>query len=708
MPADKTPKTPQQQRSEHEPHSHPPGPNGTLKVRVFQSTHKGEHDVVRRARVTVTGPQDAREKLPIHGVTDERGEFVAEVPPGKWQATATAFGESATTSEWMPVHPRCETCVDLVLEINLEVKPLPRTDVAARDDFYRAGQIIRVGIQCSLNESQLAKARFEWRTDIGGAIVEDPEHAGGQEVHIVAAGGPLRFGATMIGIGEDDARVSSRASLMVAPAATVPVAGTFNVGLRRSASVVTPDLPLWVVIRNSTESLSFKNYQRYIDIVLCDAPADELADGVLTRTTCSPHAEFQDLKKRRFLPFSDADAYRLLKVATEAFVMVNCGVALTSYPPFDQEDLELLISRTGVDGLGMDRFERLWKGYLERVNGTRLITLPYLALIASKFPDARIKSRIFAAIRDVDIAEPCYGLLGQKLSEPCLVELIWSYWHEEAMLVQSMNAISLRFQNRRARNGDPLANMELSPLRPLNNLLWGYIQDEQHRLTVMRRADEYDHEYGLRLEGRAAPHYRTADSRVQFLPAFHNLLHVASVFYQKDDDTTVLADAFPVLNALKEVHLILSQGAHNQFGDLPVTARVEMLMQQWILARPEFADFLPTRAMVAYPEPWMDRVDAMKRVQAWSDVNVLHFRDLGVFGEKLLLTIRYGSWVDVHDPDQAKNWLRAWRPEIQGYIHAYRAVTGVDVTTEVSATLPSALLQQRLAQQPRARAYLDR
>ena len=76
----------------------------------------------------------------------------------------------------------------------------------------------------------------------------------------------------MIGIGEDDARVSSRASLMVAPAATVPVAGTFNVGLRRSASVVTPDLPLWVVIRNSTEGLSFKNYQRYIDIVLCDAP----------------------------------------------------------------------------------------------------------------------------------------------------------------------------------------------------------------------------------------------------------------------------------------------------------------------------------------------------------------------------------------------------------------------------------------------------
>jgi hypothetical protein len=108
--------------------------------------------------------------------------------------------------------------------------------------------------------------------------------------------------------------------------------------------------------------------------------------------------------------------------------------------------------------------------------------------------------------------------------------------------------------------------------------------------------------------------------------------------------------------------------------------------------------------MVAYPETWMDRVDAMKKLQGWSDVNVLHFRDLGVFGEKLLLTVRYGSWVDVDDPDQAKNWARAWRPEIQGYIHAYRAVTGVDVSSEpVNSTLPSVLLQQRLAQQPRHR-----
>ena len=127
----------------------------------------------------------------------------------------------------------------------------------------------------------------------------------------------------------------------------------------------------------------------------------------------------------------------------------------------------------------------------------------------------------------------------------------------------------------------------------------------------MRRNYEYDHHYGLRLEGKAVPRLRGADSRSRFIEAFHNLLRACAVFYRQDDDTTVKADAFPVLNALKEVHLILSQGAHNQFGDLPSTARIEMLLQQWLLARPEFREFLPTRIMVAYPEPWMDRVDAM-------------------------------------------------------------------------------------------------
>jgi hypothetical protein len=276
------------------------------------------------------------------------------------------------------------------------------------------------------------------------------------------------------------------------------------------------------------------------------------------------------------------------------------------------------------------------------------------------------------------------------------------------MLVQTVNSITRRFQNVRGpQDNDPLSNLEIDPLRPLNNLFWGYIQDEQHRLSVTRRNYEYDHHYGLRLEGRAVTNPRTADTRSKFLEAFHNLLHLCAGFFKQDDDTTVIADGFPVLNALKDVHLILSQGAHNQFGDLPSTARIEMLMQQWLMARPEFREFLPTRIMVAYPEPWMDRVDAMKKIQGWTDTSVLNFRNLGTFGEQVLLSIRYGSWNDVNEPLQATNWARFWRPEIQGYIHAYRSVTGIDLTAvnvggSVDATLPSVLLRKRLAAQAAA------
>jgi len=270
----------------------------------------------------------------------------------------------------------------------------------------------------------------------------------------------------------------------------------------------------------------------------------------------------------------------------------------------------------------------------------------------------------------------------------------------------------MRFQNRRLNSGkEPLVNLELNPLRPLSNLIWGYIQAERDRLTVLRRAYEYDHHYGLQLQGKAVSDFRPADSRSKFLEAFHNLLQQAVVFFKQDDDTTVRADGFPVLNALKDVHLLLTQGMHNQFGDLPFTARKEMLIQEWLLARPEMREFLGGRVMIAYPEPWMDRVDIMKSLQGWNDAPSLHFRDLGVFGEQLLLSARYGAWTAVTDPASGANWARSWRPEIQGYIHAYRVATGIDLSTPVTAAGPAAdrsaqpslLLKQRLAAQRAAR-----
>lgn len=279
-------------------------------------------------------------------------------------------------------------------------------------------------------------------------------------------------------------------------------------------------------------------------------------------------------------------------------------------------------------------------------------------------------------------------------------ELIYVYWLEEGMLFQSLNRILARFQNRRvATGGDPLYRLAVSPLLPLRGLLWGLAEAEKDRLSLRRRAAEYEYQYGLQLIGRAIPPAELlVERRTQFLGAFHSLLHDCHYFYKEHNDKTVDADAFPLLSSLRELHLVLANGANNQFADMSVTARIETMEVQWLLAQPEMREFLGGRTMVPYDEDWMDRVDTMKTVQGWSDASITHFYDLAVHGEQLLLSVRHGRWNESDmEGDDAENWALKWKPSVQRYTHAYRAVTGVDLSERVDTTMPSTLLQRRLA-----------
>lgn len=280
------------------------------------------------------------------------------------------------------------------------------------------------------------------------------------------------------------------------------------------------------------------------------------------------------------------------------------------------------------------------------------------------------------------------------------VELIYVYWLEEGMLFQSLNRILARFQNRRAPGGrDPLSRLAVSPLLPLRGILWGLAEAEKDRLSLRRRAAEYEYQYGLQLIGRAIPPAELlVERRTQFLDAFHGLLNACYHFYKEFNDKTVDADAFPLLRNLQELHLVLAVGANNQFADVSVTARIETLDVQWMLAQPEMQEFLGGRTMMPYEEEWMGRIDTMKSMQGWSDTSVTHFYDLAVHGEQLLLSVRHGRWNESGmKSDDAKNWAIKWKPSVQRYIHAYRAVTGVDLGERVDTTMPSALLQRRLA-----------
>jgi hypothetical protein len=456
-----------------------------------------------------------------------------------------------------------------------------------------------------------------------------------------------------------------------------------SVTMRRTAVASTPDQALWAAIRNSARAVSYDRYRRFMDMVMCG----ELPDRFSRVGPDRVRGALDTVSRRTSVPFPNVERYRLLKVATEVFLMTHCGID-DDFSGVDLNEESRRQNRTVHPG----DLEEQWRDYLTRIpaGDEDLEVLPYLALIRFKLADVPI-----VGFGEDESARVCQGILAEKLVHPTFLELIWSYWHEEGFLAQTMNAIGWRFQNRATAARDPLAHLEIDPLRPISNILWGREQDRQHRLTTARRAYEYDHEYGLTLAAMSGPPVRGADSRPRFVEAFHNLLRLCLEFYREDDVTTVIADGFGVLNALKETHMLLSQGAHNQYGDLPWTARHEMLMDQWILDRPEIRTFLPSRPMVATPEGWIDAVQAMTKLQGWTDTPVLHFRDLGVFGEQLLLGIRFGNWTAVVDPDQAANWARYWRAELQQYVHAYRAVTGVDLARRTDAAAPAYHLRQR-------------
>jgi hypothetical protein len=439
-------------------------------------------------------------------------------------------------------------------------------------------------------------------------------------------------------------------------------------------------LPLWIAINLHSEAISYPNFDAFMQRVLCSDPAKTPNPGESELTD-----QLKRLRDRCFKP--GLDAYKLLRSATETFLLLECGVCppdnrLVVRPPVDQKG-------TGRRGKNSEAIDSSKTRVLDS-DATYQEMQDKLTAFLGEDRNNYIATIIRNAFPE-GLSEPNrspFCALSVDSSGPCLLELIWSYWMEEGMLTQTINAMALRFQNvsRTGPGRDPLANLQLDFLRPLSGFLWGYIQDEPNRLTLSRRAYEYNHHYGLTLYGRAVPELTPADPRSNFLRAFHDLLRQCVLFYREDNDTTVIADAFAVLNALKNVHLQLSEGAGNQFRDLPWTARVEMLMQQWLLGRRESQEFLRGRTGVAYPEQWMGRVDAMKRLQGWTDVSAIHFRDLAVFGERLLLSIRYGNWIQVADQEVARSWARYWREEVQGYIHAYNMVTEVDLAQDVVGT----------------------
>jgi hypothetical protein len=632
--------------------------------------------------------RESQTKAPIFGApvtydsqvqgqtTNEQGILViTDVPDGLHDFSTTVFGILAVKNQ-VDISGTAQTVeLEPALALAINVTDNTRTGVS----FAVDGDIVNLAVARASGKG--STLFFDWATTAGELVQPNQAQA---FWHTLGAVGQQTISVTL----SDDSGVSvtPKINFKVLRSSTSTLSGdSIPVNLGRSQVPQTRDQMLWVTIRNRTKAIGFSGsgYADFINAVLCRGETAAISDRNARRINRQQDELYE--------PIHGVGAYELLKTATQVFLLMECGTNIeevdryTGDMLFDDEEETRRLGRT----ITLDEAQNSLAEYLGEGR------LPYInRVLRTAFGGRNRTDSIF-----------CEGVLGSRANCPPLLELIWSYWHEEAMLVQTMNVLSQRFQNRRGKGErDPLAHLEIAPLYPLNNLLWGYIQDEVHSLSVTRRNYEYNHHYGLNLHGAAVSDFRPADPRSRFLEGFHNLLQQTTRFYKQDDDTTFLADGFPLLNSLREVHLLLSEGAHNQFGDLPWTARAEMLMQQWLLSRPELREFLQSRAMVPYRETWMPQVDTMKQLQGWTDVSVTHFNYLAVYGERILLSIRYGDWVEAVDPALAANWARYWRPEIQNYIHSYRAATGVDLAAEAKDSRqeelrvmqPSKLLQQRL------------
>src|ERR1700751_3209738 len=98
-----------------------------------------------------------------------------------------------------------------------------------------------------------------------------------------------------------------------------PTAPQVQVEMDRAQVPATSDQSLWVAIRNSTDALGFQNYADFIEPIMC---AGKLPSNL------SAIKQFSQIDQSVQLAFPDAEPYRLLRVATEVFMMANCGVVV--------------------------------------------------------------------------------------------------------------------------------------------------------------------------------------------------------------------------------------------------------------------------------------------------------------------------------------------------------------------------------------------
>ena len=256
--------------------------------------------------------------------TDEHGkfEFPNLVEGETYTVQCSAFGLPAA-SKTVTVRREEKDWVTLSLPVNLTVtlKALGAGETAEQCSHAIAGKRFLISAESSV---QAAK-QYEFFASPDGAVFQSPNQPDAEVIY--AESGSKIFGAKLYDPTAGAPAPASGSKNPTYVIATHPsyasegdrhmIGGHIGVRLERTRVHPTRDQALWIAIRNRTHAISFGRYNSFINRVLQTEERERLDDPVLERKL-----------KELGTNLHGVGAYEVLKIATEAFLLLDCGIRI--------------------------------------------------------------------------------------------------------------------------------------------------------------------------------------------------------------------------------------------------------------------------------------------------------------------------------------------------------------------------------------------
>lgn len=222
---------------------------------------------------------------------------------------------------------------------------------------------------------------------------------------------------------------------------------TIDVRLSAQSTAGATDVELNTVIRYQLESTCFPIYQEFMNALMTNldrAPggmsgvAKQLREALDHDDDIDDRANSQRVHANAppLTKIQGTLAYEVLRLATEAFMLTRCGLACIDFrkAAVFKDFIDKDGNRIDTSGYGTENYAQEVLAYVQQfLNSESAAATPYLQLIVKQLSLLPNKG------------DPLTRLYASRYECPMLIELIWSYWHEEAMLSQTMNAIAIRF-----------------------------------------------------------------------------------------------------------------------------------------------------------------------------------------------------------------------------------------------------------------------